>query len=458
MRYLLPFFLTIVLSCAQPTPTTTPNRSPNVLLILADDMGFSDLGCYGSQIETPHLDRLAKEGVRFSNFYNCAKCTPSRGSLLTGRYPHRAGVGSAIAMPDKNYKKGAYQGYLESSIPNIANFFRENGYQTGMSGKWHLGEREQHWPMNYGFDSYYGLISGASSYFEKVKEKRNRRFVQDSTEFTPPSKDWYFTDEIADHAIEHITRFSQAGQPFVEYVAFTAPHWPLHALDKDIQKYAGKYDQGWAATRQARHQKLQGLGVLENVPELPLAPETISAWDERDTTQAWARRMEVHAAMVDNMDQNIGRLLATLENLGQLENTIVLFLSDNGASAEDITGRKLHNPDIPIGQQGSFLSFCEPWANVSNVPFYNYKLRLYEGGIASPLIVHYPKSLANKIAPQAEKVYHAPVHIMDIFPTMIDWTVGLQAADRQTLGLDGNSINQLLTSKEKRSLFWEYRK
>ncbi|MEM1122009.1 MAG: sulfatase-like hydrolase/transferase, partial [Bacteroidota bacterium] len=146
MRYLLPFFLTIVLSCAQPTPTTTTNQLPNVLLILADDMGFSDLGCYGSQIETPNLDRLAKEGVRFSNFYNCAKCTPSRGSLLTGRYPHRVGVGSAIAMPDKNYKKGAYQGYLEPSIPNMANFFSKNGYQTGMSGKWHLGEREQHWP------------------------------------------------------------------------------------------------------------------------------------------------------------------------------------------------------------------------------------------------------------------------------------------------------------------------
>ena len=440
-------------------PQTGLQRPPNILLVMADDMGYSDLGCYGSKINTPNLDKLAEGGIRFTNFYNCAKCTPSRGALLTGKYPHEVGVGSAIAMPDKNYKPGAYQGYLDLNAVTCAEYFSENGYSTGMSGKWHLGEIKKYWPHTQGFEKYFGLISGASSFFEKIKEKRDRKFAIDSTEWTPPGNgpDFYFTDAITDYAIKHIEEniSENPDKPFFEYVAYTAPHWPLHAPEEDIKKYAGKYDDGWAATRQCRWERLREMRVFENIPELPPPPASIPKWGKREKQLDWARRMEVHAAMVDRMDQNIGRLVESLKKNGQYENTIILFLSDNGASAEDIAKRNLHDENVPIGLKGSYLSFCEPWANVSNVPFRNYKLKLWEGGISTPLIVHWPKNMNIKRG----EIRRQNAHLIDILPTLIDLSFSSKKnADIEKLGLTGKSLADVVFKNKalERPLFWEY--
>lgn len=434
-------------------------QQPNIILIMADDMGYSDIGCYGSEIATPNIDRLAANGLRFTNFYNNAKCCPSRASLLTGLYNHEAGMGNMVTNANTEIQPGPYQGFLNENCLTLAEVLKPAGYSTYMSGKWHLGEREEHWPQNRGFDKYFGLISGASSYFEIIKESRLRKMAYGNQSWTPPDQGFYMTDAISDSAVAFIQSHenTQKGKPFFLYVAYTAPHWPLHALDEDIKKYEGKYSSGWDSIRNARYKKMLKQGIIGEKHKLsPRTPE-ILAWDEVEDKDLWIRRMQVYAAMVDRMDQGIGRVLKALELTNELDNTLILFLADNGGCAEVASTRNLAIPGVPVGERGSYDSYHEPWANVSNTPYRYYKNWLYEGGIRTPLIVHWPKIVTGK-----GKITTQVGHLVDIMPTCIE-VAGANYPDpyknNPLKPLRGQSLAAAFTGKvnnREKPVFWEY--
>lgn len=421
------------LLASAPFAFSAHRRRPNFLVIMADDMGFSDVGCYGGEIDTPNIDRLAREGVRFTQFYNCARCCPTRASLLTGLYNHQAGVGNMIR--DLGYP--SYQGYLNDKCVTFAESLSLGGYRAYMSGKWHVGEERPHWPLDRGFHRYFGLISGANSYF---RLDRGRMMAIDNQPYVPDSPGFYMTDAISDHAIKMIQDHdAQSGDfPFCLYLAYTAPHWPLHALEEDIAKYRGRYKDGWDQMRQERHQRQIAMGIVDS--KWPLSPryEQVPAWDSLSDAEqkGWERRMEVYAAQIDRMDQGIGRVLDSLRRTHQLENTIVFFLSDNGGCAEVKIGTgpdEQHPTDTTPGGRDSFASYQPPWANVSDTPFRYFKQYVHEGGIATPFIAWSPNYLNRKDA-----LEHTPGHVTDIHPTLLS----LAGADYPRT-FRGKEINQL---------------
>ncbi len=414
-------------------------------------MGFSDLGSYGGEIHTPVLDSLANAGIRFRHFYNFSKCSPSRASLLCGMYPHKAGIGRNIGHLEAELTPGPYQGYLSDSSKTVAEWLKETGYATGMFGKWHVGERQQHWPRRRGFDQYFGLISGASSYFELIKnQKRKRQMVWNDQLWEPTSDNFYMTNAITDSTVNFIKK--QAGNPYFIYVAYTAPHWPLHALEKDIEKYKGAYDQGWPMTRERRLEKQKKLGIVDVETELSPLPDYIPNWNSVEDKSFWARRMEVYAAMVDRMDQGIGKILKAVKNP---ENTLVVFLSDNGGSHEDISGRNLNDPNVPIGAKGSYVAYREPWALVSNTPFRKHKLWPYEGGISTPCIISFPKRQN-----ATGSISDFKGHVMDLAPTILKAAqVDYLTPGDSFKSIEGMDLLPLLSGEEiKRPepLFYEY--
>jgi len=379
-------------------------KRPNIVLIMNDDMGFSDLGCYGSEIQTPTLNALAAGGVRFTQFYNCARCCPTRASLLTGLYPHQAGVGHMVA----NRGVPAYQGYLNDRCVTIAEAIRAAGYHTAMSGKWHVGEQRPHWPLDRGFERYCGLISGASNYF---KIDKGRTWARDNTPIADVGDTFYITDAITDSAVEQIGDLSKNAEPFFIYVAFTSPHWPLHALPEDIAKYKGKYDIGWDELRARRHKRMIEMGIVD--ARWPLTPRdpTARAWADAPNKEWNSMRMAVYAAQIDRMDQDIGRILAKIREVGAEENTLVMFLADNGGCAENQPG---NDPKIMPGPKETFESYGLSWANASNTPFRRYKHWVHEGGISTPFIARWPGVIApGTMTPQVG-------HLMDIMPTCLD--------------------------------------
>lgn len=384
---------------------------PDIVLILADDLGFSDIGCYGGEIETPNLDRLARRGVRFSQFYCAARCCPTRASLLTGLYPHQAGVGHMVQ--DRGLP--AYQGYLNRRCVTLAEVLKPAGYTTLMSGKWHVGERRPHWPCDRGFDRYFGLISGASNYF---RLDPGRTMAMDNEPWTPPPSGFYMTDAITDHAVRMVREAAPKQNPLFLYLAYTAPHWPLHALPDDIEKYRGRYLKGWDRLRQERHERMIAMGLLDR--SWPLAPRdaAVPAWESlsQKEREEWDLRMAVYAAQVDRMDRGVGRVLAELEKAGRLENAFVFFLSDNGGCAEENIGsgleRKAANPRP--GPADSFTSYRRPWANASNTPFRLYKQYTHEGGISTPAIAAWTRRIR-----QPGAITHEVGHIVDLMPTVL---------------------------------------
>ena len=352
---------------------------PNIVLIMADDMGFSDIGCYGGEIETPNLDRLAAHGVRFTQFYNAGRCCPTRAALMTGLYSHQAGVGHMVG----NHGHPAYQGYLNRNCVTIAEVLREAGYQTLMTGKWHVGSQPGQWPCDRGFDRFYGSNTSTGSYFGIHDDNYDRRLILDDAEVEPPAE-WYATDAYTDYAIDFLKATDGTDRPFFLYTAYTAPHWPLHALPEDIAKYRGRYLQGWDAVRNQRRERMVQLGIVER--HWALSPRGDRSWVSlsREKKNEMDLRMAVYAAMVDRMDQNIGRLITTLKEIGAFDNTLILFLSDNGGSAEG--GRwGFSREGQPIGAPQSYASYGLCWANASDTPFRRYKSWTHEGGIATPL-------------------------------------------------------------------------
>ena len=426
------------------------NRRPNIIYIMADDMGYSDLGCYGGEIRTPNLDLLASKGIKIRSFYNNARCCPTRASLLTGRYPHEAGMGGMVSMAGAEIKPGPYQGFIDSRFPTIAEQLKQAGYHTYMSGKWHVGERPEHWPLKRGFEHFFGLINGASGYYGVIpQEKGKRQIVLDDREIDAPAEGFYFTDAFTDHAIGWLNNHKKKTpkEPFFLYLAYTAPHFPLHAPEEDVARYEAVYRQGWDVIRANRYKKMMALGLADERFRLPARPADIPAWDAVSNKEEWIRKMAVYAAMVDRMDQNIGKLLAQLKKNRQLDNTLIVFLSDNGASDENVAGRHFNDPAVKIGQPGSYVAYDKPWANVSNTPFRKYKSFLHEGGMIASCIVAWP----GRVKPE-EGYRQSPAYVIDLLPTAME-LAGIPKGD-----LPGSSLSFLWNGKqpEERTYFWEH--
>ena len=380
-------------------------RRPNIILMMADDMGFSDLGCYGSEIPTPNLDRLAAGGVRFTQFYNTARCCPTRAALLTGLYRTRP----AWATWFSDRGTPAYQGYLNDRCVTIAEALKPGGYHTLMSGKWHVGEDRPHWPVDRGFEHYFGLISGGSNYWRLDK---GRQWPAITNRISPIRAKFYMTDAFTDNAVDSSPSTAPNRSPFFLYLAFTSPHWPLHAWPEDIAKYRGKYKMGWDALRSERHERQIEMGIVD--PNWPLTPRDsagagLGCRRKQDDLDL---RMAVYAAQIDRMDQNIGRIIAKLRELGVEQNTLVMFLSDNGGCAEEIDPRQDRRAARPPRIRSPATGV--PWANASNTPFRLYKHWVHEGGIATPLIVHWPAVI------KSGRITHQVGHIIDLMATCLD--------------------------------------
>jgi arylsulfatase A-like enzyme len=393
------FFLA---SSAGSALAAAPSR-PNIILVMADDMGFSDIACYGGEIKTPTLDRLADGGIRFTQFYNTGRCCPTRAALLTGLYSHQAGVGHMVE--DRGVP--GYRGFLNDRCATIAEVLGDAGYATLMTGKWHLGENRPHWPFDRGFQKSYSLVSGGTNYF---RLDPGRKLARDDQQISP-EEGWYVTDAISDNAAAYLSEQRPAEKPFFLYVAYTAPHWPLHARPEDIARYRGKYTKGWDAIRRERHARMISLGLVDG--RWPITPrdKSVPAWEDAPNQDDLDLRMAVYAAQIDRMDQGIGKIMAKVTEIGAEENTLFFFLADNGGCAE-IIDRGM--PGVPAGEADSFLSYGVGWANASNTPFRRYKHWVHEGGIASPLVVHWPAGIKRQGQLETQ-----PGHVVDIMATCL---------------------------------------
>ena len=502
-----PFFLllsALLLSLSSPAA-----EKPNIILIMCDDVGYSDIGCYGGEIETPNLDALAKGGVRFTQFYNTARCCPTRAALLTGLYAHQAGIGHMV--DDWSTKVGeAYAGDLSKKSVTIAEALKTAGYSTYMTGKWHVTkvtkpqtEADKHnWPLQRGFDRFYGTIHGAGSFFDPNTLTRDNTYISPFADAEYQPKEFYYTDAINDHAARFVTEHAKSSpeKPFFMYMAHTAAHWPMHAKKADIAKYKGRYDVGYDSIRAARLEKMKRLGLLDE--RWKITPQA-GDWSQVEN-KAWeARCMEVFAAMIDCMDQGIGRLVETLKKNGQYDNTVILFLQDNGGCAEGMGRNGPHKaradkPTLPAladdylqpdmipkqtrdgfpmrqgqgvmpGGADTYIGYGLNWANVSNTPFREYKHWQHEGGISTPLIAHWPAGM--KALGQSDKemgrLVSTPSHLIDIMATCVDLagaTYPKQRRGNTIQPLEGTSLKPLLVSPSEslsdtgsqRPLFWEH--
>jgi arylsulfatase A-like enzyme len=452
-------------------------QKPNILLIMADDMGFSDIGCYGGEVKTPNLDRLASQGFRFTQFYNQARCCPTRASLLTGLYPHQTGVGH-MASEDRGVD--GYRGDLNNSCVTIAEVLNKSGYGTYMSGKWHVtrhkmsDDPKHNWPVQRGFDRFFGTITGAGSFFKPNTLVNQNNAIKDIP------KDFYYTDAITENSIKYIQehRITNPKDPFFLYAAYTSPHWPLHALEEDIQKYKGKYDAGWDQLRQERYQRMIQMGLIDKNWQMTERDPSQLPWEDAKNKEWQSRRMEVYAAQIDRMDQGIGKIIKHLEETGQLENTLIIFLADNGGCAEELTkewenwafnapvANRLANtgkpvkfgnkPEIMPGNDETYQSYGVPWANLSNTPFRQYKSWTHEGGIASPFIIHWPAKYRIKNEFRKETT-----HLIDIMATIVDVS-NTKYPDNyrghKIQPMEGKSLIPILDNKQipERTLFWEH--
>ena len=407
-----------MLACVSQCPAANQEsgNQPNILVMMVDDLGFSDLGCYGSEIETPNLDQLAAKGVKFSQFYNTAKCHSSRVSLLTGQYCWAAGN---IAL---------------SHGITSAEVLAENGYFTAMTGKWHLKQQ----PTDFGFQRYFGHLSGACNYFTG-----DQTFRLNGTPWKVPEDNFYTTVANVDFALRFLKEARREQQPWYLYVAFNAPHAPLHALPSDYRKYENRYEAGWDEIRQARFKKQKELGILPDNLIASERPDHIPEWND---LHGWrkkheSKKMSTLAAMIDRVDQEVGRLIHDLENNQELQNTLILFVSDNGACPYD---RQSPNLNIRPTSGNESLGDTTGWAWARNTPFRYYKQNQFEGGIATPAILHWPDGI--KITPGT--VVTEPAHLIDVLPTLADVTRSVipeQWPSRNLRPILGQSLAPLLT-------------
>ena len=462
-------------------------QQPNIVVLFADDMGFSDIGCFGSEIETPHLDQLAENGLRFSHFYNTGRCCPSRASIMTGLYPHQADIGH---MAGDTGVPG-YRDRLSFGAVTIAEVLGQAGYHTMMSGKWHLGWRDEGCPTARGFEQFYGTRGYIDSYFTILPRTEiylNEKMILPVTErpvnHLNPDQEWYTTDVFTDYALHFIDNARQTDdRPFFLYLAYNAPHFPLHAKPEDLKKYRGKYREGWAKFRQQRYERLVELGIVNE--SWQLSPLDVPEWHTLTDIQKddLDFKMALFAAIVDRLDQNIGRVVNHLEQIGELDNTLIFFVSDNGGTKETgVFGIKGGNGPIPDGfaryvrpgekdpgppntfknyeswakKGGWSSSYGQGWANLSNVPFRLYKRFNHEGGISAPMIVHWPQGVT-----ETGTITHQVGHLIDIMATCVDvadadYPVEFNSHDIQPM--EGKSLRPLFGGNEigDRTLYWEH--
>lgn len=462
------------------------NQQPNILLIMSDDMGYSDIGCYGSEISTPNLDDLAQNGLRFTQFYNTSRCCPTRASLMTGLYPHQAGIGHM--MNDRGLE--GYSGNLSRKAVTIAEVLGSAGYSTYMCGKWHLTpghDRERladksNWPLQRGFDRFFGTIHGAGSFYDP------NSLASGNTQIAPPNN-FYYTDAISDTAVKFIEQHGSEN-PFFMYVAYTAAHWPMHAMEKDIAKYEGMYDAGWDVIRKERYKRMIDMGLIREEWSLSEPFESSYTWESSDLKEWHAKCMEVYAAMIDNMDQGIGRIKHSLKRNGIYDNTLIFFLQDNGACAEQFgmwrelpedidawplrpmkPGELQYNmvPEVtrdgrPLrigrgvmpGPADTYIGYDPLWANASNTPFRMFKHWSHEGGIATPLIVHWPASIVSH-----GEFRDQPGHLIDIMATCVDVSGAdyPEVFNDSTINpMEGKSLLSAFDdeSLDREALYWEH--
>ncbi len=481
--------------CGSSLRAGASSSRPNIVLIMSDDMGFSDIGCYGGEIDTPNLDALAARGLRFTQFYNTARCCPTRASLMTGLYQHQAGVGHMT--DDKGYE--AYRGDLNNRCLTIAQVLKRAGYGTYMAGKWHVTRYtnpdgpKHNWPRQRGFDRFYGTITGAGSFYDPTTLCRDNTCITPENDPQYQPETFYYTDAISDNAKRYVREHCEASpdKPFFMYVAYTAAHWPMHALEKDIAKYRGKYDKGYAYYRKQRFKRLGKMGMIDKDWDMS---ERAGDWEDVEHKEWEARCMEVYAAMVDNMDRGIGRIVDELKEQRVFDNTLIFFLQDNGGCAEGMgrgenyntnrykdwpkdpkpmgedelqpsiwppmrtrDGRRvLGGPSVMPGPDGTYIAYGRNWANVSNTPFRLYKHWVHEGGISTPLIAHWPGHIKSK-----GKLCHQPGHLIDIMATCVD--VSGAEYPREYRGqkitpMEGRSLAPAFENKqiEREAIYWEH--
>ena len=480
------FRLLLIFLSAAIAATQVQSAPPNVIYILADDMGFSDIGCYGGEIDTPNLDALAKGGLRFTQFYNTARCCPTRAALLTGLYPHQAGIGHM--MEDRQME--GYRGNLNKQCVTIAEALKPAVYKSYAVGKWHVTNVTHpksdadkfNWPLQRGFHRFYGTIHGAGSFFDPNTLTRDNQYISPFTDPEYPAEDYYYTDAISDHASRFIREHDQE-KPFFLYVAYTAAHWPMHAKEKDIAKYKGRYAKGYEAVRKARYEKMLKEGVITagSTTNWPLPPDM----GEKEFWEWDQRNMEVFAAMVDNMDQGIGRIMKALKESGQYENTLICYLQDNGGCAEGMgrgglgsarsekatlppLSRDYLQPDmipkqtrdgfpmrqgkgVMAGAGDTYIGYGEAWATVSNTPFRKHKHWTHEGGISTPLIAHWPAGITRK-----GELESTPGHLIDLMATAVDLSKTTYPANVKPM--EGRSLVPLFTGGkiEREAIYWEH--
>ncbi len=472
---------------ALPTPVKSriAGSKPNIILILADDMGYSDIGCFGSEVSTPNLDKLAGRGLRVNQFYNNPRCCPSRASIMTGLYAQQAGMGMMVADHGR-YPYPQYAGELSAQTVTIPEALKASGYQTAMVGKWHLAtedsEGKHDWPLQRGFDKFWGMIAGASVYYESP------HLMSGNDPLPPPSDDQYLTDLWTDHAVSYVTELSQSKQPFFLYTAYNAPHWPIQAPEELVQKYAKRYASGWDQLREERHKKQLAMGLVSD--KWPLTPRDprVPAWEKVDNQDWEMRRMAVYAAMIERLDHGIGRIIDSVEKAGIAENTLIIFMSDNGGNAEEIgrgrgrapasmhEGGGLHGTNFPgqpepceigmtcagnvpgvmPGDLSTFQSIGIPWGNCANTPFRLYKHYTQEGGISTPFIACWPAVIKAQAAP-----VNAVGHETDLMPTFLEVagaTYPSKVAAGPVPALVGQSLVPIFAGKSRtRSpIYWEH--
>ncbi len=467
-------------NCKSDSEVSNEINPPNIVLIMGDDMGFSDLGCYGGEIRTPVLDGLAAGGLRFSQFYNAARCCPTRASLMTGLYPQQAGVGHMV----NDRGTPAYAGDLSHNAVTIAEALKGAGYATYLSGKWHItpyvidNPDKSNWPRQRGFDKFFGMISGAGSFYDP-------RSLTDNNDYVAPRKGFYSTTDFTDYAIRCIDDH-KSEKPFFMYLSYMAPHWPMHAPADEIAKYKGHYDKGWDQMRSDRYNRMKDMGLVGESWELTPRDSFVEAWSKDIPDQAWElANMETYAAMTTYMDMSIGRVVASLKANGMYENTLILFLQDNGACAEELDWigerptdtptlgvNQLQTEMIPFktrdgglikvmkdgwpGDPDGYTAYGRNWANASNTPFREYKHWVHEGGISSPLIAHWPDGINDKGAWRNE-----PSHLIDIMATCLDVggaTYPSTYNGHKITPLEGKSLVPAFANKslEREAIYWEH--
>ena len=438
-------------------------QKPNILLVVADDMGWTDLGSFGSEIETPNLDALARSGVKFTSFYASVSCSPTRSMLLSGTDNHLAGLGNMgeLLTPDQKGKPG-YEGYLNNRVVSLAEALRDNGYHTYMAGKWHLGHKPEQYPHARGFERSFSMLNGGSSYWSDMigllaEKEEFVEYVMDDKRLKELPKDFYSTRSFTDYVIESIRKNRSDGKPFLAYLAFNAPHDPMHLPEPWLSKYRGNYNEGYEVLKARRATAAKRMGLVSNKAKMPESHKMLKAWDSLSKEQqaVESRGMEVYAGMVNNMDYHYGRVVQFLKDIGEYDNTIVIFLSDNGSNpwySEDYPGNRgskwfaqFDNSIDNIGHPMSNYAYGFGWGSASSGPLDLFKITVGEGGIRTPLLIGGP-------GVKGGRQVNAFSYVWDVMPTILELT-GIQHPKkyqgRQVERMRGKSLNGLLTGSTK---------